>query len=92
MESLLDSEWLGERGWIAAGAAHANPMAPLRLLQSGTLANDIYRKNAYVSCYVHRDSLPKNRAEGKGGKGARKQEGDTKKDGDRKKAGKRVRK
>lgn len=53
VEALMDCELLLERGWRPAGGAEHNPYTSLQARQSGTLANDLYRKNAWLVAYQH---------------------------------------
>ncbi|GIL42838.1 hypothetical protein Vafri_694 [Volvox africanus] len=54
MEAQMEAEWLHEYGWRGDGPASPNPYTSLKLAQSGTLANDVYRKNAWLGVYKHR--------------------------------------
>lgn len=49
----MEAEWLEEFGWRMAGSIDQNPYTSLKLIQSGTLANDLYRKNAWLVVYEH---------------------------------------
>ncbi|PNH05804.1 hypothetical protein TSOC_007915 [Tetrabaena socialis] len=53
MEALMESEVLLELGWRPEAPPECNPYTSLKPLQSGTLANDLYRKNAVWGCYTY---------------------------------------
>lgn len=44
----MESEVLEEHGWTASTQIIPNPYTSLQVAQSGTLANDLYRKNAWL--------------------------------------------
>ncbi|GLI69088.1 hypothetical protein VaNZ11_013633 [Volvox africanus] len=54
VEAQMEAEWLHEYGWRGDDPASPNPYTSLKLAQSGTLANDVYRKNAWLGVYKHR--------------------------------------
>ncbi|GAX75590.1 hypothetical protein CEUSTIGMA_g3034.t1 [Chlamydomonas eustigma] len=55
MEAIMEQEVLcASKGtWRLAAPVMANPFLSLELMQSGTLGNDLYRKNAWLACYEH---------------------------------------
>ena len=52
-EGVMEGEVWEEQGWMELRIDNVppNPFCSLEVLQSGTLSNDIYRKNAWVSAY-----------------------------------------
>ncbi|EFJ52095.1 hypothetical protein VOLCADRAFT_103109 [Volvox carteri f. nagariensis] len=68
MEAQMEAEWLQEYGWHSEDSALPNPYTSLKLLQSGTLANDLYRKNAWLVVYEHRPTQPRLVRGGRSGK------------------------
>ncbi|GIL73154.1 hypothetical protein Vretimale_4745 [Volvox reticuliferus] len=68
MEAQMEAEWLNEYGWHGDGPASPNPYTSLKLAQSGTLANDLYKKNAWLSVYTHRLVPPRTHRDGRSGK------------------------
>ncbi|GFR41103.1 hypothetical protein Agub_g1748, partial [Astrephomene gubernaculifera] len=81
MEGLMEAEMLGECGWQPATQLARNPYTSLKAIQSGTLANDLYRKNAWLVVYQHvgkkerRWVREKQRKGGKGQAGGRRKKG-----------------
>ncbi|KAG2450207.1 hypothetical protein HYH02_000308 [Chlamydomonas schloesseri] len=73
VEALMDCELLLERGWRPAGGAEPNPYTSLQARQSGTLANDLYRKNAWLVSYQHvgEQGDEEDEQEREGGRGGR---------------------
>ncbi|KAG2442653.1 hypothetical protein HXX76_002737 [Chlamydomonas incerta] len=73
VEALMDCELLLERGWRPAGGAEHNPYTSLQARQSGTLANDLYRKNAWLVAYQHVGQQEDGEEDGEegGGRGGR---------------------
>ncbi|GLC44370.1 hypothetical protein PLESTB_000476700 [Pleodorina starrii] len=67
MEAQMEAEWLEEYGWRADAPSATNPYTSLKLIQSGTLANDLYRKNAWLVAYEHREPQPRPARGGRGG-------------------------
>eukprot|EP00798_Chlamydomonas_sp_ICE-L_P001620 gene1620-33011_t len=69
-EALMEEELMEASGWKVAGRPSGNPFTSLEPLQSGTLGNDTYRKNAYVSCFYLRPRglSQKSRSQTNGGK------------------------
>jgi hypothetical protein len=48
----MEAELLGAAGFALAGPeVTRNPLPSLEVLQSGTCANDVYRKSAYIAAY-----------------------------------------
>ncbi|KAG1678254.1 hypothetical protein FOA52_013874 [Chlamydomonas sp. UWO 241] len=48
---MEDDVFSGGCGWRARLAVTPNPFVSLELMQSGTLGNDVYRKNAWLAVY-----------------------------------------
>lgn len=55
---------LHDMGWESPVPTLPNPYTSLKPLQSGTLANDLYRKNAWLCCYVHSTRSAAQQAQG----------------------------
>ncbi|KXZ56852.1 hypothetical protein GPECTOR_1g769 [Gonium pectorale] len=53
MEALMEEEMLKDSGLRSKSPAYPNPYSSLKVIQSGTLANDLYRKNAWFVEYEH---------------------------------------
>jgi hypothetical protein len=53
VEGCMEGEVWEELGYMdmKMDNVESNPFTSLEVLQSGTLGNDVYRKNAWVSCY-----------------------------------------
>ncbi len=64
----MEAEWLADYGWRAGASTASNPYTSLKLAQSGTLANDLYRKNAWLVVYQHRDAPPRAEQGGRAGR------------------------
>jgi len=72
LEAAIEAELLCAAGFALAGPeVTRNPLPSLEVLQSGTCANDVYRKSAYIAAYYpHAPSCP-----GGGGGGGRRRRG-----------------